>query len=63
MSSNQQSDKPKSSQFDPKAAQPKQQGSEKSSTNQTHAQDAKKAANRVAEGIKWDNHIDGQSQS
>lgn len=63
MSPNQQSDKPKSSQLDPKGTKPKQQCSEKSSTNQTHAQDAKKAANRVAEGIKWDNYIDGQSQS
>lgn len=46
----------------PKQKKPKQQGSEKSPTKQTHAQDTENAESRETEGMSWDNHIDERSR-
>lgn len=64
MSSSKQSNKSKNSQLpEPKRKKPKQQGSVKSPTKQNHAQDTKKAETREAEGVNWDEYVDGQSRS
>ena len=46
-----------------KCKKPKQQGAEKSPTEQTHAQDMKKAEARENEGKMWDNYIGEESRS
>lgn len=49
--------------FKPNRKKPKQQGSEKSLTKQTHAQDMKNAESRETEGGNWDEHIEERSRS